>query len=410
MSLSKHTLTPASKSSFMPFPKITGKVNDFLVNLDRLKQSGKLKGSQVSMEGTVKLHGMHADIVYDLSQAAAPVTFQSRNRICDPSESQQGWPRNIAQHPEALSSLKAKILSHYRAKNPKDRIDINKPLIVAGEWIGPKVQPKVGVSHLSARFVILSIQINWSWLPNSDIIGLDETPSGIFNIMQVPTFQVTYNIANRSPSNPALHQMQRLADHVEAACPYAEHFGVVGAGEGIVWKPALDLAWGNAKYWLKMKGPISDPANHIDVTRSGCSARQSPHAGEAARAWITSRRAQQGFEYLEEMKYESRGQRERAFTKWMTADILAEERTEIEEMAANDLTFIKRLREQIYFQARDAFLKKPAISGLSDSSEPTSIASQEEVADTRKESTAEAGKELSNEDRFLAAMEQILKR
>jgi hypothetical protein len=406
MASPQNTLDPNSSFPFLPFPKITGKINEFLVNLDRLSKSRKFRGSQIQLEGTVKLHGMHGDIVYDLSVAGADVIFQSRNRICNPDESQQGWPRNISKQAQALKSLKSKILTQYKAKNPTSRIDVTKPLIVAGEWIGHKVQPGVGVSQLSARFVILSIQINGIWQPDPDISGISEPSAAIFNITDIPPFVVTYDIADRSPTNSALHQMQGLADQVETVCPYAAHFGVVGGrGEGIVWKAASDIARGNPKYWFKMKGPISDPVNHININPTGTWPVQAALSPErAAKMWVTTRRVQQAFEYLSEMNFETRGQRERAFTKWLTTDILTEERTEIEKLASDDLTFIKRLREQIYFQARAAFLKSAG------KAKHVPCSSQPPPALPPPVEISAPAREMTNEERFLAAMEQMLKK
>lgn len=58
------------------FPKISGKPKDFLKQLNNLKASGNLP-FRLIMEGTVKLHGCHADIVVDLN----PTSEEAGQRI-----------------------------------------------------------------------------------------------------------------------------------------------------------------------------------------------------------------------------------------------------------------------------------------------------------------------------------------
>ena len=347
--------------TFIAFPKITGKVKEFLSNLEHLQQSSSTQDTEVAIEGTVKLHGMHSDLVYDLRDDASEVRFQSRNRICEPNESQQGWPRTLSSRARELSSLKNNIISRFQHKCPSTKIDNNQPLIVAGEWIGSKVQPVVGISSLTNRFVILGIQINGLWQRDSDFVSIEEPSAAIYSVLRVPQFIVTYDIADRSPTNPTLLKMQALSDQVEAVCPYAAHFGISNTrGEGIVWKPAIPCGRANAKYWLKMKGPISDPQNHLSkasVMQMPTAAQQTTSAEQAAEKWVTSRRVEQAFEFLAEMTFTTDGQRERAFTKWIVRDIVTEENAEIEVLARNDLTFEKRLRARIYFRARAAFLE-----------------------------------------------------
>ncbi|KAL9120484.1 MAG: hypothetical protein Q9187_002962, partial [Circinaria calcarea] len=56
------------------YPKISGKVQDFLANLSRLELSDQ--PTTIPLTGTVKLHGAHADIVV---HADNTIQLQSRN-------------------------------------------------------------------------------------------------------------------------------------------------------------------------------------------------------------------------------------------------------------------------------------------------------------------------------------------
>lgn len=199
------------------FPKISGKIHDFMAGLRSLASSTSLPPI-LDIEGTVKLHGMHADLVFDLSglptsgynskavndvsaldavlalseSTAQPgpvvsplqVKFQSRNRICDPELNQHGWPKNIASVPDALVYIRDRVLARYVSKNPSIPLNTAHPLIIAGEWIGPKVQKDVGVSQLSARFVIISIQINGNWQNDADYSDIEATKANVYSIFR----------------------------------------------------------------------------------------------------------------------------------------------------------------------------------------------------------------------------------
>ncbi|ETN42636.1 uncharacterized protein HMPREF1541_01793 [Cyphellophora europaea CBS 101466] len=356
------TIATCNKAGdFIPFPKISGKTTDFLLNLHRLKDSRKLHESTIELKGTVKLHGMHADIVFGLKDSTAKPTFQSRNRVCDPEESMQGWPRNIATRSLELSALVTNILNRFKDRNPLIPVDNDKPLIIAGEWIGPKVQPGVGVSHISARFIIIAIQVNGVWQPDADYAEIEEPSAAIYSILRVPQYAVRLDISDRRPNNPALLEIQQLSDEVEKACPYAAHFGIhKSKGEGIVWKPNIPEGLADPKYWLKTKGPASGPENRINNLLTGSNTDKiAATANEAARKWLTERRIEQSFEYIREMGHANTARSEREFIKWATNDIVNEEKSTIAEIMESDLTFEKLLRQEIYCRARQAFLTRP---------------------------------------------------
>lgn len=315
------------------FPKISGKARDFLKQLGSLKAQNSLPAKLV-MEGTVKLHGSHADIVFDLNQTSTGWTFQSRNRICSPTE--RFWPSIIAKHTDELSILKENILARFQEQNPETQIDRTKPLIVAGEWIGPKVQKGVGVSELSYRFVICTIQINGVWQNDADYAGVEAPAASIYNVLRVPQYQVELDTSDLTMTNPALLDMQNLADEVEADCPFAATFGVFKSrGEGIVWKPGTPEGRADARYWLKTKGPIIGPENRIRTTTMIADTTEKVITSQDLQAiitcWVTDRRLQQAEEFITEMRVDQQ-KSPKVFRRWIADDILKEEATEIEEL------------------------------------------------------------------------------
>jgi len=349
------------------FPKISGKHQDFLANLQQLKSESKLPPI-LDMEGTTKLHGMHADIVYNLHEArtdpaAAPnqtVLFQSRNRICEPDESQQGWPRDIAQFPDALTYLQNRILTRFVEKNPDTTLDTAYPLIVAGEWIGGRVQKDVGLAQLSNRFVILSIQLNGVWQKDSDYSDIEATRAGIYSVFRARQTKLAFDTSNLTADNPALLEMQRLADSVERCCPFAAAFGIADApGEGVVWKPGVPSARADAKYWLKTKGPVFGKENRIDPAKIRADAARDLSIGDAALRWVTPRRVEQGFEYLNEMDIDPNRQTcVKEYINWIVNDVVVEEARDIDAFKSRFADAEQTVRRKVAWLAKHAFLQK----------------------------------------------------
>ncbi|KAK5084902.1 hypothetical protein LTR24_007390 [Lithohypha guttulata] len=348
------------------FPKISGKHQDFLASLQKLKSEGKLPPI-LDLEGTTKLHGMHADIVYDLHEpltdsaaSKQPILFQSRNRICEPDENQQGWPRDVAQFPDALIYLQTRILARFAEKNPDKTVNRAFPLIVAGEWIGGRVQRDVGLAQLSNRFVILSIQINGLWQKDEDYGDIEAARAGIYSVFRAQQTKLKFDTSNITDANPALFEMQRLADTVELSCPFAAAFGVQNSrGEGVVWKPGVPSARADAKYWLKTKGPIFGKENRIDPAKIKADTARNLTIGDAATRWVTPRRVEQGFEYLNEMNVDPNRQTcIKEFINWVVNDVMVEEARDIAVFKTRFTGAEQTVKRKVGCLAKCAFLLK----------------------------------------------------
>ncbi|KAK5948074.1 hypothetical protein OHC33_010915 [Knufia fluminis] len=348
------------------FPKISGKHEDFLSQLQKLKYEGKLPPT-LEVEGTVKLHGMHADIVYDLHDEFADeaatsksILFQSRNRICAADENQQGWPRDIAQFPDALTYLKTRVLTRFEERNPDKVINKAFPLIIAGEWIGGRVQRGVGLAELSNRFVILSIQLNGLWQKDEDYADIEAEKAAIYSVFRARQTKLKFDTSNITADNPTLFEMQRLADEVEKACPFAAAFGIKNSrGEGVVWKPGVPEARADAKYWLKTKGPICGKENRIDPAKIAADAARNLTIGDAATRWVTPRRIEQGFEYLLEMNMDPHKQAcIKEYINWIVNDVLVEEHSEIARYKNQFADAEQAVKKKVGYLARNAFLEK----------------------------------------------------
>ncbi|KAB8303118.1 hypothetical protein EYC80_004569 [Monilinia laxa] len=235
------------------YPKISGKPKNLLLEFSKFQNKlMNRRATTISVTGTVKLHGTHTDF---LIHANNTIQLQSRNNehLTADKDTIGFVPFAMVVQREILE-LKKKIHARFLKLNPKAILNDEHPLIIAGEFIGPKIQKDVAISALPDKcFVIISISINDEWQPDQQYADIHNEPLGIFNISRGGFFHET--IVLKSP-NLAFAKMQASSDAVEEECPFAKSFGIIGLGEGIVWKPAAPLCY-DAKYWLKLKGPIS---------------------------------------------------------------------------------------------------------------------------------------------------------
>ncbi|KAF5869588.1 putative rna ligase 2 protein [Botrytis fragariae] len=254
----------ASKKDTL-YPKISGKPKNLLVEFSKYQRTSKARRTgSISVTGTVKLHGTHGDIRIT---AEDTIYIQTRNSdVLTPALDSLKFLDFIQPARAEILALKKQFHARFQKLNPKVKINDEHPLIIAGEWIGPKIQKDVAVSALPERyFVIISVSINNEWQPDEPYSDIENESINIVNISRGGFYHETIELKN---PDPAFAKMQALADEVEKECPFAKTFGLIGLGEGIVWKPAAPLCY-DAKYWLKLKGPVSmgiieaGPAAHM---------------------------------------------------------------------------------------------------------------------------------------------------
>lgn len=145
----------------------------------------------------------------------------------------------------------------------RNSIDTSKYTItIFGEWCGENIQKGVALCRLTKRFVIFDAKITRiddditkpksMWLDisfkdqNKCVISKEEM--GIYNIYDFDTFNVTIDLENIDKS---VDELERNTITVDKECPFAKHFGIIGTGEGIVWKHIFD----DGRRWIfKTKG------------------------------------------------------------------------------------------------------------------------------------------------------------
>ncbi|KAH7068093.1 hypothetical protein BKA63DRAFT_105997 [Paraphoma chrysanthemicola] len=314
------------------YPKITTHIRQIVGALEHLHRDPENREEDVHLDpipivGTVKLHGTHADIRI---HADDRIIFQSRNIVdLQPGNDNAGFATAMSTKNKALLRLRDIIVARFMQLHPDTPIEPDKPIIIAGEWIGKSIQKGVAVSSLSKRFVIISININGQWQKDSDYGGIALPNHDIYNISRAGVFTSTLY---PKEVNRTTIELEALADQVAAKCPFAATFGIEGEGEGIVWKPADSPHNANPTLWFKTKGGRFKPTFIAPP-------KQSPEGREAiveaaaavAKVWTSERRLEQGLEYLDEMSVKRDMKGLSTFLKWVQHDIMIEEQGYIAE-------------------------------------------------------------------------------
>lgn len=273
----------------------------------------------LNLVGTVKLHGVHIDLVFDLAGVKVnkfPVTgpqlspqqrkfrIQSRN-VASINETNDIFEvakrlRNPKMH-GSIFSLRDQFLAAFRKRNPTVPIDSTQPLIIAGEWVGPDVQLGVALSQFPEKaFVILNFSVNGAWVPSMEPYAhINSNRVGIFNICLGGFFRVAVKV---DEPEAGFSEVKSLTLGVEAECPFAKAVGeqilqgrvISGVGEGIVWcvesvstNPKLptwkqQLAF-DPRYWAKTKGPL-----HTEVDATKLPVPFNPDAIASAQAFAAA--------------------------------------------------------------------------------------------------------------------------
>ncbi|KAL9111945.1 MAG: hypothetical protein Q9187_007855, partial [Circinaria calcarea] len=185
----------------------------------------------------------------------------------------------------------------------------------------------VAIASLSKRFVIISVSINNTWLPNFSYASIHNEPAGIYNISRAGFYYQSLDLNNIPTSTETL---QTRTNEVERECPFAKTFGISGIGEGIVWKATTPLLSG-PDFWLKTKGSLHTVTNSATLPKDTISLEQKQRAAVFARAIVTEMRLKQGWDYLAETGVEQSKRGVKTFLDWILQDCETEEKREIEE-------------------------------------------------------------------------------
>jgi hypothetical protein len=262
----------------------------------------------LTYEGTVKLHGTNAAICLDRSQVhdnfMGEFWFQSRDNILKEGADNEGFLRYFQDkaYPQLFTI---------------ETIDI--VTAIFGEWCGGNIQPNVALAKLSKRFVIFGIQSDGVWKSKDAVSKVKFEEIGVYNIYDYPSFSIDIDF-----NRPELSQnkLAELTTEVEKSCPVAAKHGVIGTGEGIVWK-CVTPGWESPDFFFKVKGKEHSVTKVKQLAAVDVELVNSQR--EFAEKTVTENRCRQGVSKLKEMGLKADKTSVGAFIKWIVADIEKEE-------------------------------------------------------------------------------------
>ena len=319
----------------------------------------------ISLRGTVKLHGTHADIVFTntesinettINDGAVQVSFQSRNRILTKEMDNCGFARHMESiGKEVLFEKLAKpALTIYfsssaaiqggdeevnqHIKDAKgNNVDAVQQLMISGEYCGGNIQKGVAINGLPTMFVIFAIKINEQYQDPWDYRDLALPDQRIHNIFRVPPYRLQFTL---SACDDVENRLKQITDEVERECPYGKSFGMCGVGEGVVW--CAEEFPQNTRFYFKVKGEEHTTSRVTTLkVRSEEELALLADARNFAKLALPEPRLQQGLDHLREMSLEVSPQNTSKFLQWAVNDVLKEEADEIKE-AGLDLSKLKK--------------------------------------------------------------------
>lgn len=331
---------------FFPFPSI----NQFKDVIKQVRKQAEYTGVPypvLTFNGTVKLHGTNAAIVYSPD---GEIYAQSRERLIDPVQDNAGFASWVHSQREALQKL-FKDLSVIAVD--KDDLEY---IQIYGEWCGGNIQKGVGISKLPKMFVVFGIRVssNPDLNFNEDWVDVTLTRqyytyhevNQMFNIEDFKTYQIEIDFNN---PEKAQHVLQELTLKVEKDCPVARAFlpetEEVLIGEGIVW--TCDT---NATLKFKVKGEKHSSSKV--KTLATIDVEKVASLDEFVEYAVTIHRLEQGLTKLQEKGLEQDSKNTGEFIKWIMQDVIKEE---LDTLVESGLT-PKDVQGKICNKARQFYL------------------------------------------------------
>jgi len=294
----------------------------------KAKFDKSIKAPTVAFNGTVKLHGTNAAVVFNSDNE---MWVQSRKNIITPEKDNAGFAFFVNTHYEEFNALDDKLVNHLPELKSK---------VVAyfGEWCGGGIQKGVAINGLEKMFVIFAVKVvnpddkedNY-YLKEEDFRFLSNPEVGIYNINDYERFHIDIDFEN---PGFAQEEMRKFVEEVERECPVGKAFGrKLGedntTGEGIVWVGWVD----DRRYVFKTKGEKHSSSKVKTVAKVDIEKLKS--INEFVEYAVTENRLNQAIEQVFTINSEPVVvQKTGDFIRWVVKDIMKEE---LDTMSGNGL-------------------------------------------------------------------------
>jgi hypothetical protein len=326
MTLSEKLVPPENTRKETLFPKIFRLAN-MIVEMKSLPEY-QSPATTVPLIGSLKLHGTHADIMFE-SANSKDYRLQSRfqRNLKAGQRDNAGfaaWVADLGEKQIVLYQLRDKFVARYQKLNPEQNVEGE--VIIAAEWCGLGIQKNDAITKVPRFLAIVSIFINGSWVPDWDYADIEDVENRIFNVGRIGYFRHELR-----PDDEGLAESQakllRMANQVEKECPFAQQvFEESGLGEGIVWKAVKHC--GDTKYWFKSKGDLHEVSKVCQLSASEIAMENKERTRNFAKAIVTENRLDQGWDLLRHKDTNGLGW----FLRWVMDDCMIEEKLEMEHL------------------------------------------------------------------------------
>ena len=209
-------------------------------------------------EGTVKLHGTNASVCVGHDNTW---WCQSRENIITPVKDNAGFAMFVHNNKQSFQDI-ANAVALIRDISVAQLL--NQDLVIFGEWCGKGIQDTVAITQLPKMFVIFGIALvanegKKTYLTRKQVERAiaDAAASSVGKLLPMihciynfPTFEVTIDFGKPHESQNVLND---ITTQVEAECPAAKQLGVIGIGEGVVWR-CIEEGYEDSGFWFKVKG------------------------------------------------------------------------------------------------------------------------------------------------------------
>jgi hypothetical protein len=291
----------------------------------------------LKFNGTVKLHGTNACVVYDVDTDS--FAYQSRERMLSLTQDNAGFMLWASQ--EVIKNVFRQLVDN--------SLHAQKSVYFYGEWAGGNIQKGVGISGLDKKFYIFRIVVDGKAIDMSKFFMDNESfDFPIYSVYDFPTFEIEIDF-----NNPEQYQNQLVewTINVENECPVAKHFGIDnGTGEGIVWEN-LDTG-----VMFKTKGEkhsVSKVKTLKEIAPVDIAKMESMK--EFIDTTVTVNRLNQGLDKLVELGLDADDSKNiGAYIKWVAGDVFKEENDTIIENQFST----KQLGNHIANVARNYFINR----------------------------------------------------
>lgn len=293
-----------------------------------------------SLEGTVKLHGTHADVVFKRNDDATwSMWCQSRNRVLSVKQDNCGFARFVDDiPPDDMLELLTQICSIYKGDAHQ--------VMISGEFCGGSIQKNVALTALPTMFVMFDIKVNGVRQDFVPYRHVESPQHRIYNISRGGFFSASLCLDD---TEAVVAILQKYTENVEKECPFAKSFGITGIGEGIVWKCRVQGKNGilqDSRFWFKVKGDEHTVSRVKTLKTRQDNDKNIKNTNDFVSKAVLPAKLEQGFDYLREMNLAPDMKNLGTYLKWVIQDVVKEDGDTIAEIGLDESLVKKSIAQK----------------------------------------------------------------